>query len=79
MSVRRDLRIESVKNATGTDASGKPSGGTRTRYLLSGSEEVADLDGANNIIARYIPGPAIDERVAQIDANGAISYIHPDI
>ena len=73
-----NLRIESVRNGGSNDASGKPIGGTRTRYLLSGSEEVADLDGANNIIARYIPGPAIDERVAQIDANGAISYIHTD-
>jgi RHS repeat-associated protein len=55
-----------------------PVGGTRTRYVLSGSEEVTDLDGQRNVLRRFIPGAAIDERVAQIDANGAVTFIHND-
>jgi RHS repeat-associated protein len=71
-------RIQSIMNPTGVDAAGKATGGLRTRYVLSGSEEVADIDANKNVIARYVPGPAIDERVAQVDANGAVSYIHTD-
>jgi RHS repeat-associated protein len=71
-------RIQSIKKPTGVDAAGKATGGLRTRYVLSGSEEVADIDANKNVIARYVPGPAIDERVAQVDANGAVYYIHTD-
>ncbi len=71
-------RIESIRNASGTTYSGLPAGGTRTRFLLSGSEEVADLDANRNIIRYFVPGPAIDERVAQIEANGAVTYMHTD-
>jgi RHS repeat-associated protein len=73
------LRIESIKNPqTALDARDMPVGGDRTRYVLSGAEEVADLDGERNVIRRYIPGAAIDERVAQIETNGAISFMHND-
>jgi RHS repeat-associated protein len=73
------LRIESIKNPqTALDARDMPVGGDRTRYVLSGAEEVADLDGGRNVIRRYIPGAAIDERVAQIETNGAISFMHND-
>ncbi|OYU77306.1 MAG: hypothetical protein CFE32_06410 [Alphaproteobacteria bacterium PA3] len=71
-------RIESIRNASGITYSGLPAGGTRTRFLLSGSEEVADLDANNNFIRYFVPGPAIDERVAQIEANGAVTYMHTD-
>jgi RHS repeat-associated protein len=71
-------RVESIRNATGTTPAGLPSGGTRTRFLLSGSEEVADLDANRNFIRYFVPGPAIDERVAQIEANGAVTYMHTD-
>jgi len=71
-------RIESIRNATGTTPAGLPAGGTRTRFLLSESEEVADLDANRNYIRFFVPGPAIDERVAQIEANGAVTYMHTD-
>jgi RHS repeat-associated protein len=72
------LRIETVENATGTNAVGMPTEGTRTRYWLSGSEEIADLDSGRNVIRRYIPGAGIDERVAQLDADGNVVFIHND-
>ncbi|WP_085339563.1 RHS repeat domain-containing protein [Aquidulcibacter paucihalophilus] len=71
-------RVESIRNATGATPASLPAGGTRTRFLLSGSEEVADLDANRNFIRFFVPGPAIDERVAQIEANGAVSYMHTD-
>jgi RHS repeat-associated protein len=66
------------KNATAPNVAGMPAGGTRKRYVLSGSEEIADLDGGRNIIRRYVPGAGIDERVAQIDTAGNIVFIHND-
>jgi YD repeat-containing protein len=71
-------RIESVKNPSSISNIGMPIGGTRTRYVLSGSEEVADLDANKNALRYFIPGPAIDERVAQVDANGAVTFMHND-
>jgi RHS repeat-associated protein len=71
-------RVESIRNTTGATPAGLPAGGTRTRFLLSGSEEVADLDANRNYIRYFVPGPAIDERVAQIEANGAVTYMHTD-
>jgi RHS repeat-associated protein len=66
------------KTAADTNVAAMPMGGTRTRYWLSGSEEIANLDANRNVIRRFIPGAAIDERVAQIDANGAVTFIHND-
>jgi RHS repeat-associated protein len=71
-------RIESVKNPSSISNIGMPVGGTRMRYVLSGSEEVADLDANKNALRYFIPGPAIDERVAQVDANGAVTFMHND-
>jgi YD repeat-containing protein len=75
------LRVESVKNPTDVNVAGLPVGelpGNRTRYLLSGSEEIADLDRERNVIRRFIPGAAIDERVAQLDPAGNVVFIHND-
>jgi RHS repeat-associated protein len=72
------LRVERVKNPTGVNVAGLPTGGDGVRHLLSGSEEIADLDRERNVIRRYIPGAAIDERVAQLDAAGNVVFIHND-
>jgi len=72
------LRMESIKNGGAIDANYQISGGTRTRYVTSATEEIADISGARVVLARYIAGPAIDERIAQVDANGAVKYIHTD-
>jgi hypothetical protein len=72
------LRVESVKNPTGVNVAGLPTGGDGVRYLLSGSEEIADLDRERNVIRRYIPGAGIDERAAQLDDAGNVVFIHND-
>jgi YD repeat-containing protein len=64
----------------------KAVGGTRTGYLLDGDEEIAEyaIDAAgvwsNTPLRRYIPGPGIDERIAQANDgtvnNPPKSYYH---
>ncbi len=72
------LMVEAVKNATGINDVFQFIGGLKTRYVTSATEEVAELDGNRVVTKRFIAGPAIDERVAQIDANNAVKYIHGD-
>lgn len=43
-------------------------GGVTTQYLLDGDEEIAEYDGAGTLLRRYVTGPAIDDRIAAIDA-----------
>ncbi|MEK7660518.1 MAG: RHS repeat-associated core domain-containing protein, partial [Pseudomonadota bacterium] len=87
------LRMESIKNSTGTTPNLQFAGGVHTRYVTSATEvrqdtgrslgdfdpcRIADLDGNRAVLRRYVAGPAIDERIAQVDANGAVTYIHTD-
>jgi RHS repeat-associated protein len=50
--------------------------GTVTRYLLDGDEEIAEYDGSGNLQRRYITGPAIDDRIALVDASGTRMFYH---
>jgi len=45
-------------------------GGTGTYYLLDGDEEIAEYDASNNVLRRYITGPAIDDRIARVEGSG---------
>ena len=61
---------------------GKDVGGTVTRFLHAGDMEIAEYDGAGTLLRRYIPGGAIDVRVAYIEGSGTaaanIEYYHAD-
>jgi RHS repeat-associated protein len=50
--------------------------GTTTNYLSAGSREIAEYDGAGNLLRRYVYG--LDEPLATIDAAGNISYHFTD-
>jgi RHS repeat-associated protein len=55
------------------------SGTATTRTLWSGTDELAEYDGAGLLLRRVIPGPGIDDKVATVDATtGAASYFHTD-
>lgn len=65
----RLISATGVRNATLTyDPHGRldtiTSGGTTTRFLYDGDELVAELDGAGNLLRRYLHGPGVDEPVA---------------
>lgn len=49
-----------------------------TRTLWSDTDELAEYDAAGALQRRVIPGPAIDDRIATIDAGGAVRYFHTD-
>jgi RHS repeat-associated protein len=57
-------------------------GGTTTNFLLVGQEEVAELDGAGNVMRRYIPGPSLDERIVAAEGSSTTApvrtYFHVD-
>jgi len=54
--------------------------GVITRTLWSGADEVAEMDGAGNILRRFIPdgSGAMDGRLASLEANGTIHWHHTD-
>jgi RHS repeat-associated protein len=52
--------------------------GTATYFLHAGNAEIAEYDGAGNLLRRYVPGPGIDQPIAMITAAGAITYFHRD-
>lgn len=54
--------------------------GVITRTLWSGADEVAEMDGAGNILRRFIPdgSGAMDGRLASLEANGTIYWHHTD-
>ena len=54
--------------------------GYSTRYLYDGPHVIAEYDGNNNLLWKYIYGPGIDQPVCMIevaDAN-AVYYYHFD-
>lgn len=55
-------------------------GGTTTKFLADGDEEIAELDAANNLIRRYIPGRQVDDRIAVAEGSSTLSptltYFH---
>ena len=50
------LRMETVKNSTGTTPNLQFAGGVHTRYVTSATEELADLDGNRAVLRRYVAG-----------------------
>jgi len=52
----------------------------RSRYVYDGGNVIAEYDGNNNLLRKYIYGPGVDEPVCMIDAvdNDAEYYYHYD-
>ena len=47
--------------------------GTTTKFLSDGQEEIGEYSGST-LLRRYVYGPNIDERVAQVEASGTKTY-----
>jgi RHS repeat-associated protein len=62
----------------------KTTGGSTTRFLHAGSDEIAEYTNAGTLLRRYVPAPGTDERAAMIDSGSAsppatsIKYPHTD-
>jgi len=54
--------------------------GYSTRYLHDGGNVIAEYDGNNNLLRKYIHGPRVDEPVCMIDVadSNAVYYYHYD-
>lgn len=51
--------------------------GVNERYfLLDGDDDVLEFDGGKNVVAFYVPGPAIDEPIVKSVPNGSGGYTH---
>ncbi|HYC98531.1 RHS repeat-associated core domain-containing protein [Brevundimonas sp.] len=56
----------------------KTVGGVSTSWLLDGNGEIAEYDNSGALIRRYVPGPAVDRPLLQIEANGTRRYFLQD-
>jgi len=62
----------------------KTTGGSTTRFLHAGSDEIAEYSNTGTLLRRYVPAPGTDERAAMIDSGSAsppatsIKYPHTD-
>jgi len=54
--------------------------GYSTRYIYDGDHVVAEYDGNNNLLRKYIYGPGIDQPVCMIEVadSNAVYYYHFD-
>jgi RHS repeat-associated protein len=62
----------------------KTTGGSTTRFLHAGGDEIAEYTNTGTLLRRYVPAPGTDERAAMIDSGSAsppataIKYPHTD-
>ncbi len=57
----------------------KTVGSTKTRYVYSGWQRIADYDGtANTLQNRYVYGVGLDEPLIQVSSAGVLTYLHAD-
>jgi RHS repeat-associated protein len=52
--------------------------GTQTNFVHDGDSEIAEYDGAGNLLRRFVPGPAIDEYIAMVTGAGTKTFFHTD-
>ena len=53
--------------------------GTKTRYIYSGWQRLADYNGNNDTLQnRYVYGTGLDEPLITVSAGGALTYMHAD-
>jgi RHS repeat-associated protein len=48
--------------------------GLTTRYLSVGDQEMAEVDGTNQVTRRYVYGPGLDEPLVMVNGSGGRSY-----
>jgi RHS repeat-associated protein len=55
-------------------------GTATTRFLYDGADIIAEYDGANALLRRYVHGPGVDEPLVQYDGAGTTSkkWLHAD-
>jgi len=53
-------------------------GVTAKSWVHAGDMEIAEYSGAGALLRRFVPGTAIDQHVAMVEADGSTFFYHPD-
>jgi len=51
---------------------------TKTRYIHAGIRIIAEYDGSDTLVKRYVHGPGLDEVLFEIDSSNDVTYLHHD-
>ena len=56
------------------------SGATTTRFAYDGLDLIAEYDGSNNVLRRYVHGPGMDQPLVQYEGSGTTTrrFLHAD-
>ncbi len=58
----------------------KAVGSTKSRYIYSGWQRIADYDGATNtLLNRFVYGTSLDEALLIVSAGGTLTFLHHDL
>src|SRR5690606_1602885 len=52
--------------------------GTQTRFVYSGDQLIAEYDGSNNLLRRYVYARGKNDPIMQLDASNNVTYLHAD-
>jgi RHS repeat-associated protein len=57
----------------------KTVGSTKTRFVYSGWQRIADYDGTGNTLQeRFVYGPGLDDALISVSSGGTTKYLHAD-
>ena len=51
---------------------------TKTRFVYAGWQRIADYDGSDTLVARFVYGSGLDEPLIKVAAGGGLTYLHHD-
>jgi RHS repeat-associated protein len=79
ITYKHDVAGRRVEKHVLSEVEGKV-GGYTTRYVHDGEHIIAEYDGNNNLLRKYIYGPGVDQPVSmiEVDDNNAAYYYHFD-
>ena len=73
--------IEYTYDPSGRRIAKKVDGSTTVQFLYDGDHCIAEYDGSNNLLRKFVHGPAVDEPICQVEAAGSYAgtyYYHFD-
>jgi len=51
---------------------------SKTRFVYAGWQRIADYDGSDALVSRYVYGAGLDEPLIKVAAGGGLTYLHHD-
>jgi RHS repeat-associated protein len=69
-------RIEYAYDAAGRRIEKKVDGATQVKYVYDGDHILAEYNGSNTLLRKYVHGPCVDEPICMIEAGGTYAGTH---